>query len=69
MLAGFANVELIYTHTVCKLAAPAVSEYFSVKIWLATDPELGVAETALTVTGTTVIVNAMDETPNEALPE
>ena len=45
-MAGLANVALIYTHTVCKLAAPAVSEYCSVKFWLARDPEFGVTETA-----------------------
>jgi len=36
---------LKYTHTCCRLAAPAVSEYSSAKVWLVPDPELGVTET------------------------
>ncbi len=47
MLAGLANVELKYTHTCCRLDAPAVSEYCSAKVWLVPDPELGVTESVV----------------------
>jgi hypothetical protein len=40
-------VGLKNTYTYCKLAAPAVSEYCSVKVWLASDSALGVTETAV----------------------
>jgi hypothetical protein len=46
LLAGFANVALKYTHTCARLAAPAVSEYLSAKVWVVADPEFGVTETA-----------------------
>ena len=46
LLAGLANVALKYAHTVARLAAPVLSEYWSVKVWLIPDPELGVTETA-----------------------
>jgi hypothetical protein len=42
LLAGLAKVALKYTHTCCRLDAPAVSEYWSAKVWLVPDPELGV---------------------------
>jgi hypothetical protein len=58
---------LKYTHTRCKLVAPAVSEYCSANVWVATDPELGVTETAATVA--IVIGKDADEPMKEALPE
>ena len=44
-LAGLANVVLKYTHTCCRLPAPAVSEYSNANVWVAPDPELGLTET------------------------
>jgi hypothetical protein len=56
---------LKYTHTRCKLAAPAVSEYCSAKLWLAPDPELGVTETAVNLA--LEVVN--DQTAELLVPE
>jgi hypothetical protein len=60
-------VGLKYAHAVCKLVAPAVSEYCSANVWLDTDPELGVVETALTFAAT-VIDNDAEDAPKDALP-
>ncbi len=51
---------LKYTHTCCRLAAPEVSEYWSAKVWLAPDPELGVTETAAGVPVAPVTVQLPD---------
>ena len=37
------------THIDAKLLAPAESEYCKAKVWVKADPELGVAETAVTL--------------------
>src|ERR1700693_3105950 len=44
------NVALKYTHPAPTLAAPAVSEYCNANVWLSPEPELGVAESAVTAT-------------------
>ena len=47
LVAGFAKVALKYTHACSRLAAPAVSEYLSAKVWVVPDPEFGVTETVV----------------------
>ena len=66
MPAGFAKVELKYTHTCCKLDAPAVSEYCSAKLWLAPDPELGVTEIVAAKAGFRVSEKVSELLPNVA---
>ena len=56
-----------HTQTDCKLDAPAVSEYCSMKLWLAPDPEFGVTETTDGTGLVVVVVN--DQTAELLLPE
>ena len=52
------NEALNQAYTYSRLAAPAVSEYCSAKLWLAPDPELGVTETVAGTPAATGTVQA-----------
>src|SRR5580692_1449271 len=56
LLAGLAKLALKYAHTCCRFAAPAVSEYCSVKACVAPDPEFGETETVAGVPAVDVTV-------------
>jgi hypothetical protein len=58
-----ADEAVIHTHTDCKLVAPAVSEYLSVKFWLSPDPEFGITE------ATVAFVVVKDQTAELLVPE